>query len=90
MGDVQMQDAMDENSNGEQPPFSEAEKEILGLYDEVKKLELEIALAKARTRLAGKQSKYLACHPTPADDMQTKAQGQLEEGKEVLRAKPPR
>lgn len=58
MGDVQMQDATVEISTVEQPPFSEAEQEILCLYDEVKKLELEIALAKARTRLAGKQSTY--------------------------------
>lgn len=54
MDDLQMQDAMDENNIGEQPPFSEAETEILSLYDQLKKLELEIALAKARTRLAGK------------------------------------
>lgn len=54
MSDLQMQDAADEKGIGEQPPFSQAEKEILDLYDQVKKLELEIALAKARTRLAGK------------------------------------
>lgn len=35
------------------PSFSEEEKEILELYDQVQKLELEVALAKARVRLAG-------------------------------------
>ncbi|ROW11042.1 hypothetical protein VMCG_01521 [Cytospora schulzeri] len=57
MTDVPMQDDRVENSTGEQPPFSEAEKEILDLYDQVKKLELEIALAKARTRLADESAK---------------------------------
>jgi hypothetical protein len=54
MSDLQMQDAAHEKGIGEQPTFSKAEKEILDLYDQVKKLELEIALAKARTHLAGK------------------------------------
>ncbi|ROV91765.1 hypothetical protein VSDG_06481 [Cytospora chrysosperma] len=57
MSDLQMQDAADEKGIGEQPPFSQAEKEILDLYDQVKKLELEIALAKARTRLADESAK---------------------------------
>lgn len=54
MDGLQMQDATEERDIEKQPIFSEAEKEILDLYDQVKKLELEIALAKARTRLAGK------------------------------------
>lgn len=62
MDDIQMQGVADRDSTEEQPPFSEAEEEILDLHDEVKKLELEISLAKARTRLAGKQCMYLSCH----------------------------
>lgn len=57
-----MQDATGENDNVEQAPFSEVEMEILDLYDQVKKLELETALAKARTQLAGKQPDRLGRH----------------------------
>lgn len=49
-----MRDVAEEQNIEKQPLFSEAEKEILDLYDQVKKLDLEIALSKARTRLAGK------------------------------------
>ncbi|KAG8164647.1 hypothetical protein KVR01_004922 [Diaporthe batatas] len=52
MTDLQMQDVADEVDISNGPSFSDEEKEILGLYDQVQKLELELALAKARTRLA--------------------------------------
>lgn len=86
MGDLQMQEAADESSTGEQPLFSEAENEILDLYDQVKNLELEIALAKSRTRLAGKQMKYLACRFTTTDGMQMRALRKLDV-EEMLRAR---
>lgn len=54
MADTHMEDANNENNAIKEPPFSEQEKEILDLYDEVQKLELEVALTRARVRLAGK------------------------------------
>ena len=48
-----MQDGAHDIDISKGPSFSDEEKEILGLYDQVQKLELELALAKARTRLAG-------------------------------------
>ncbi|KAK7745413.1 hypothetical protein SLS53_002910 [Cytospora paraplurivora] len=57
MADLQMRDTTYEDDNAEQVPFSEAEKEILDLYDQVKKLELETSLAKARTQLADESAK---------------------------------
>ncbi|KAF3764876.1 hypothetical protein M406DRAFT_42447 [Cryphonectria parasitica EP155] len=47
-----MKDALHENGIDEAPPFSEEEKEILSLYDQAQRLELEVALTKARVRLA--------------------------------------
>ncbi|POS77011.1 hypothetical protein DHEL01_v204588 [Diaporthe helianthi] len=52
MADLDMQDASHEIDIGKGPSFSDEEKEILELYDQVQKLEVELALAKARTRLA--------------------------------------
>ena len=43
------------------PAFSDEEKEILELYDQVEKMELELALAKARVRLAGEFSEDGPC-----------------------------
>jgi hypothetical protein len=57
MADVQMQDVGHEINMSKGPSFSDQEKEILHLYDQVQKLELELALAKARTRLAGESSR---------------------------------
>lgn len=51
-----MQDVAHEIDISKGPSFSDEEKEILELYDEVQKLELELALAKARVRLAGESS----------------------------------
>lgn len=48
-----MEDVAHEGDNSKGPSFSDEEKEILDLYDQVQKLELEVALAKARVRLAG-------------------------------------
>lgn len=53
MDDIQMQDSSVPNGALEEPPFSEEEQEVLDLYDQVLKLELELALSKARVRLAG-------------------------------------
>lgn len=53
MADVQMEDVAHESEISKGPSFSDEEKEILELYDQVQKLELEVALAKARVRLAG-------------------------------------
>lgn len=47
-----MQDVAYENGIEKEPPFSEEEKELLDLYDQAQKLELELALTKARVRLA--------------------------------------
>lgn len=47
-----MQDVAHQMDIGKGPSFSDEEKEILELYDQVQKLELELGLAKARTRLA--------------------------------------
>lgn len=52
MADLQMEDAH-ENDISKGPAFSDEEKEILELYDQVQKLELEVALAMARVQLAG-------------------------------------
>lgn len=52
MADTQMEDAHQESEHTKQLPLSEQEKEILDMYDEVQKLELEVALTRARVRLA--------------------------------------
>lgn len=51
-----MKDVAHESDTSKGPSFSDEEKEILELYDQVQKLELEVALAKARVRLAGEFS----------------------------------
>lgn len=51
-----MEDVAHESDISKGPSFSDEEKEILELYDQVQKLELEVALAKARVRLAGEFS----------------------------------
>lgn len=56
MADLEMQDVAHQMDISRGPSFSDQEKEILELYDQVQKLELELALAKARTRLAGELS----------------------------------
>lgn len=56
MADLEMEDATHEGDISKGPSFSDEEKEILELYDQVQKLELEVALAKARVRLAGEFS----------------------------------
>lgn len=55
MDDMQIQGPAPQNGASMEPPFSEEEQEILDLYDQVQKLELELALSKARVRLAGIQ-----------------------------------
>lgn len=52
MADAQMEDAHDANDAFKEANFSEPEKEILDMYDQVLKLELEVALTRARVRLA--------------------------------------
>lgn len=64
MSDLQMEDVAHENDISKGPSFSDEEKEILDLYDQVQKLELEVALAKARVRLAGEFSEDQPCRPT--------------------------
>lgn len=61
-----MQDGAHDIDISKGPSFSDEEKEILGLYDQVQKLELELALAKARTRLAGEFSDRQAPLPQRA------------------------
>lgn len=51
-----MQDVAQGIDTGKGPFFSDEEKEILDLYDQVQILELELALAKARVRLAGESA----------------------------------
>lgn len=51
------------------PSFSDEEKEILELYDQVQKLELEVALAKARVSLTGKVSPGRPCRRATADKL---------------------
>lgn len=60
MADTEMEDVHNESDAIKESPFSEQEKEILGLYDEVQKLEVEVALTRARVRLAGKCEHNLA------------------------------
>lgn len=43
-----------------EPTFSKDEQEILDLYDQFQKLELELALTKARLRLASKSTLLIA------------------------------
>lgn len=57
MSDRQMEDVAHESDISKGPSFSDEEKEILELYDQVQKLELEVALAKARVRLAEEAEK---------------------------------
>lgn len=54
MGDVKMQDVSQAKDVESEPIFSKEEQEILDLYDQVQKLELELALTKARAQLASK------------------------------------
>lgn len=61
MSDLQMEDVAHESDISKGPSFSDEEKEILELYDQVQKLELEVALAKARVRLAGESSEHQPC-----------------------------
>lgn len=53
MADIQMDDATLQDGTEKELSFSEQEKQILDMYDQVQKLELEVALTKARVRLAG-------------------------------------
>lgn len=53
MDDTQMHDVLNENGTDGEPVFSDEEQEILDLYDQAQTLELELALTKARVRLAG-------------------------------------
>lgn len=52
----------DEKMHGveNEPTFSKDEQEILDLYDQFQKLELELALTKARLRLASKSTLLIA------------------------------
>ncbi|KAG6362955.1 hypothetical protein INS49_008050 [Diaporthe citri] len=52
-----MEDVAHESDISKGPSFSDEEREILELYDQVQKLELEVALAKARVRLAEEAEK---------------------------------
>lgn len=53
MTDVQMHDVPEKDAfTDDHPAFSEQEEDILCLYDQAQKLELEVALAKARVQLA--------------------------------------
>lgn len=52
MDDVDMQDASQNEHARNEPTFSDEELEILDLYDQVQKLDVELALTKARVRLA--------------------------------------
>lgn len=63
-----MQDGAHDIDISKGPSFSDEEKEILGLYDQVQKLELELALAKARTRLAEEAEKAGADDDHEEDD----------------------
>lgn len=56
MDDVKMQDVLQTNDLENGPIFSKQEQEILNLYDQVQKLELELALTKARVRLASERT----------------------------------
>lgn len=60
MADTEMEDVHNESDAIREPQFSDQETEILDLYDEVQKLELEVALTRARVRLAGELGDYLA------------------------------
>lgn len=75
MGDAEMQDVSQQAEGvGSEPNFSNEEQEILDLYDQVQKLELELALTNARVRLASKPntlSRRVGTRPTHT--LQTKA-----------------
>lgn len=65
MADIQMDDAPSQNGTDEASPFSEQEQEILYMYDQVQRLELEVALIKASVKLAGTLfSRLLLTHPS--------------------------
>lgn len=72
MAEVQMEDAAHKSDISKGTSFSDEEKEILELYDQVQKLELEVALAKARVRLAGELSSRPTLFPSkpPLTDKQ--------------------
>lgn len=53
MADIQMDDAPSPLGIDKEPLFSEQEKKLLDMYDQIQKLELEVALTKARVHLAG-------------------------------------
>lgn len=58
MADTKMQDDPSADVMSTEPMFSDEEKDILDLYDQVQDLELEFALTKARSRLAGLQQPF--------------------------------
>ncbi|KAJ4394279.1 hypothetical protein N0V93_003496 [Gnomoniopsis smithogilvyi] len=67
-----MEDALHHKSDvtGELP-LSEQEKEILDMYDEVQKLELEVALTRARVRLANENVKGAGKRAATSDDQES-------------------
>lgn len=72
MADVQMESASVEIGAVREPPFSEQEKEILDMYDQVQKLEVEVALTRARVLLAGQYAPLRSIIIRPADGTQMK------------------
>ncbi|KAL1865469.1 hypothetical protein Daus18300_007114 [Diaporthe australafricana] len=76
MADIQMEGVAKDGDISTGPSFSDEEKDILELYDQVQKLELEIALAKARVLLAGKVSPGRPCRRATADERAEEAERQ--------------
>ncbi|CAN8099034.1 unnamed protein product [Discula destructiva] len=73
MADAPMDNAPPHNGMENAPPFSEQEREILDMYDQVQKLELELALTRARVRLAEDTARNPGKHQAPqTDDENTK------------------
>lgn len=65
MDDTQMHDVLNETGTDGEPVFSDEEQEILDLYDQAQTLELELALTKARVRLAGSLPTPIRDHTPP-------------------------
>ncbi|KAJ4414194.1 hypothetical protein N0V82_008096 [Gnomoniopsis sp. IMI 355080] len=63
-----MGDAHQESDDITELPLSEQEKGILDMYDEVQKLELEVALTRARVRLANENSQNTGKRAAASDD----------------------
>lgn len=62
MADAPLNGAPSIDDVDKEPPFSDQEKEILEMYDQAQKLELELALTKARVRLASGYYIYTPQH----------------------------